>query len=229
MSTTTPAQLDQDGVWAAIDAHRRRLADLLAQLSGAEWQHPSLCAGWTVRDVAAHLTLQQIRLGEALGMMLRAPGSINRMIDHAARRQAAALTTTEITARIRGMVGSRRHNVGTTHLETLIDALVHSQDIAIPLGRRLDLPVDAAATAASRAWSMRWPPPIPATTVMKAFRVTATDTAWSAGDGPEVRGPIAAILLVCAGRLAALPQLAGNGVAELAARLQPRRSRSKTP
>ena len=222
MSTTTPDRLDRDRVWAAIDAHRRRVADLLDQLSDAEWQHPSLCAGWSVRDVAAHLTLQQMRLGDAVGMMLRAPGSIAHMIDHAARRRAATLSTTEITARIRGMVGSRRHNVGTTPLEALIDALVHSQDIAIPLGRRLDLPVDAAATAARRAWSMRWPPPSPATTVMKAFRVTATDTTWSAGDGPEVRGPIAAILLVSLGRPAGLPQLAGPGAAELAARLQPR-------
>ncbi|OJF11532.1 uncharacterized protein (TIGR03083 family) [Couchioplanes caeruleus] len=181
-----------------------------------------------MRDVAAHLTLQQIRLGEALGMMLRAPGGMDRMIDHAARRQAAALTTMEITARIRGMVGSPRRNIGVTHLEALIDALVHSQDIAIPLGRRLELPVEAAATAASRAWSMRWPLPSPATTVVKAFRVTATDTTWSGGDGPQVRGPIAAILLVSAGRLAALPQLTGPGVAELTARLQPRHSRSRT-
>jgi uncharacterized protein (TIGR03083 family) len=226
--STTPARLDQDRVWAAIDAHRQRLADLLDQLTDAEWQDPSLCAGWTVRDVAAHLTLQQVRLGEVLAMMLRAPGSVDRMIDHAARRQAAALTTTEITARIRGMIGSRRRNFGITHLDALIDALVHSQDIAIPLGRRLDLPVDAAATAAGRTWSMRWPPPNPATKVMKAFRVTATDTAWSTGHGPEVRGPIAAILLVSAGRLAALPQLAGPGAAELAARLQPRHSRPRT-
>ena len=61
---------------------------------------------------------------------------------------------------------------------------------------------------------------------MKAFRVTATDTTWSAGDGPEVRGPIAAVLLVSTGRSAALPQLAGPGVAELAARLQPHHSRA---
>ena len=36
------------------------LAGLLADLSEREWRRPSLCDGWTVRDVAAHLTLQQL-------------------------------------------------------------------------------------------------------------------------------------------------------------------------
>jgi uncharacterized protein (TIGR03083 family) len=58
--------MTDDEIWAAIDAHRLRTAELLERLSDDEWCHPSLCDGWTVRDVAAHLTLQQIRLGPAL-------------------------------------------------------------------------------------------------------------------------------------------------------------------
>jgi hypothetical protein len=54
---------------------------------------------------------------------------------------------------------------------------------------------------------------------MRQFRVTATDTPWTAGHGPEVRAPISAILLLSAGRMAALPQLSGDGAAELTARL----------
>ncbi|MGP3920895.1 hypothetical protein [Nonomuraea sp. 10N515B] len=117
------------------------------------------------------------------------------------------------------MIGSRRHNFGVTYLETLCDILVHSQDIAIPLGRRLDMAPDAAAISASRVLSMRWPPPQPSARKVAGFRLTATDTSWSAGDGQEVRGPMAALLLVCCGRLAALPQLSGDGAADLAARL----------
>jgi uncharacterized protein (TIGR03083 family) len=33
------------------------LADLLAAASAAEWDHPSLCEGWRVREVIAHLTM----------------------------------------------------------------------------------------------------------------------------------------------------------------------------
>jgi hypothetical protein len=54
---------------------------------------------------------------------------------------------------------------------------------------------------------------------MAGFRLTATDISWSTGDGPTVRGPMAALLLVCCGRLAALPQLSGDGAAELTTRL----------
>ena len=109
------------------------------------------------------------------------------------------------------MAGSRRRNIGTTYVESLTDILVHGQDIAIPLGRHHDVPPQAAAIAASRLLSMRWPPPLPASRQVAGFRLTATDISWSAGEGPEVKAPMAAILLVCAGRLAALPQLSGEG------------------
>jgi uncharacterized protein (TIGR03083 family) len=49
--------LDRDQVWQAIDTQRTDLTVLLEDLSDDEWQQPSLCPGWTVRDVAAHLTL----------------------------------------------------------------------------------------------------------------------------------------------------------------------------
>jgi uncharacterized protein (TIGR03083 family) len=117
------------------------------------------------------------------------------------------------------MAGSRRHNIGVTYLETLTDILVHGQDIAIPLGRRHDMPPQAAARAASRLLSMRWPPPPAAARKLADYRLTATDTPWSAGEGPVVSAPISVILLACAGRLAVLPRLSGEGAEDLAARL----------
>jgi uncharacterized protein (TIGR03083 family) len=208
-----------DQVWQAIDTQRGGLCGLLADLGDDEWRQPSLCAGWTVRDVAAHLTLQQLGPGGVLAQMFKWKGSIDRTTAHAARVRAAALTTEQIIAEIRATIGSRRHIFGVTHLETLCDILVHSQDIAIPLGRHLALSAEAAAVAASRALSMRWPPPLPSAKKMAGFRLTATDTSWSTGDGPTVRGPMAALLLVCCGRLTALPQLSGDGAAEFTTRL----------
>ncbi len=152
-------------------------------------------------------------------MTVKWRGSLDRTIQYVACRRAAALTTRQIIAEIRGMVGSRRHNVGVTYLETLTDILVHAQDIAIPLGRCLDTPQDAAATAASRVLSMRWPPPLPSARKVAGFRLTATDTCWTAGEGPEVKGPMVALLLLCCGRLAAVAQLSGDGATELSARL----------
>ncbi|WP_433294041.1 maleylpyruvate isomerase N-terminal domain-containing protein [Actinoplanes sp. CA-030573] len=43
--------------WTVITQQRLALAELLAGLTGTEWEHPSLCAGWRVRDVAAHVAL----------------------------------------------------------------------------------------------------------------------------------------------------------------------------
>lgn len=77
MTTTQPPSpplMDRDQVWQVIDAQRMNLAALLEQLSGDDWRQPSLCAGWTVRDVAAHLTLQQVGPGGA-GPEVHAPMS----------------------------------------------------------------------------------------------------------------------------------------------------------
>jgi len=214
-----PGVLGRDQVWQVIGEQRLSLAGLLEQLSDEEWRQPSLCAGWTVGDVAAHLTLQQLRLGGVIGMVARWRGSMDRTICYAARRRAAAWPAGQIIAEIRDMAGSRRHTIGVTYLETLTDILVHGQDITIPLGRHRDMPLRAAAVAASRVLTMSWPPPLPAARKVAGFRLTATDTPWSFGEGPQVSGPIGALLLVCAGRLAALPQLSGEGAAGLAARL----------
>jgi uncharacterized protein (TIGR03083 family) len=213
--------MNPDQIWQAIDTQRARLCDLLGDLSDDEWRQPSLCAGWTVRDVAAHLTMQQIGLRDVLGVMGKWRGSMDRTIAHVSRLRAAELTTEQLIAGIRNMIGSRRHTLVVTPLEVLCDNLVHGQDIAIPLGRHLDLPADAAAVCASRVLSMRWPPPLPSAKKAAGFRLTATDTSWSTGEGPTVQGPMAALLLVCCGRLTALPQLTGAGAAELAARLAP--------
>ncbi|MEU8080116.1 maleylpyruvate isomerase family mycothiol-dependent enzyme [Catellatospora citrea] len=209
--------MNRDQVWQAIDAQRQVIADLLAQLSEDDWQQPSLCVGWTVRDVAAHLTLQQLGLRDVLRELphVRLRG-MNRQILDMARRHAE-LPTAELVARIRAMIGSRRHNLGVTPLETLIDILVHSQDIAVPLGRRLAMDPSAAAAAATRVWALNWP--FRARRRMAGFRLTATDTDWTMGEGAEVSAPMEAILLVLTGRLTALPALSGTGSTALAARL----------
>lgn len=90
--------MHRDQIWQAIDAQRTSLTNLLEHFAGDEWLQPSLCAGWTVRDVAAHLTLQQLGPGAALGMMFKWQGSLDRTIQHAARLRAVTLTTRQIIA-----------------------------------------------------------------------------------------------------------------------------------
>jgi len=209
---------DEDRAWQAIRTQRLAVADLLESLNAGEWRHPSLCEGWSVHDVAAHLTLQQLSLLDGLAMFARAPGGMNRVIREAARRQAARTPPEDIVARIRTSAESRRHNVGVTHRETLIDALVHGQDITRPLGRVLPIAADAGAIAADRVWSKGWP--FHPRRRLAGLRLAATDAEWAAGAGPEVRGSLGDLLLVLTGRgAAALGDLDGDGVPELRRRL----------
>jgi uncharacterized protein (TIGR03083 family) len=209
--------MDEDAVWAAIDRERLDLADLLDELGEDEWEGPSLCAGWRVRDVAAHLALAQTGPGRAAAELVRARGSLPRMIHDSAVRHAA-VPMTQVIAEIRAMAGSRRKAPGVSHLEPLLDVLVHGQDIAVPLGRERRMPVEAATTAATRVWTIPWPM---STTFhihrrLRGVRLVATDADWSAGEGTVVEGPVEALLLLMTGRTgAARDRLSGPGVAAL--------------
>ena len=168
-----------------------------------------------MRDFAAHVALSHTGLGAATLALARAGGSFSRMIHDTAVRHAA-VPVEQLVVETRALAGSRRHAVGTTYLEPLLDVLVHGQDVALPLGRIRPMPLEAAATAATRVWTMGWP--FHAKRKLRGLRLTATDVSWSAGQGAYVEGPIAAILLLPTGRRAALAQLSGEGAAELPAR-----------
>lgn len=212
--------MNPDEYWAAIDTQRLRTTALLDVLTPQEWDTPSLCEGWTVRDVAAHLTLQQLTLGPALAGALRHPGGLNHIIN-ASARDRASWPPERLVDEIRGMVGSRRHNVGVTPRETLIDIVVHGQDIAVPLGRTLTVTSWAAVTTAERLWWSRSTrigritAKVFADLDHRGLRFVATDAAWSAGDGEEVRGSLLSIVLVLAGRPAGAGALEGPGAARL--------------
>lgn len=198
-----------DLVWRAIDVERSRLADLLEDLRDDEWRTPSLCAGWTVRDVAAHLTLAHLGLREAVPAVIRARGSFDRMIRDTALRQAR-LPVEEFPRRLRAMVGSRRTAPFITPMEPLTDVLCHGQDVARPLGRPHPMPVDAAVASADRVWSTGFP--FRARRRLRGVELVATDADWRAGSGERVEGPMAALLLLLTGRPAALTDLTGPGV-----------------
>jgi uncharacterized protein (TIGR03083 family) len=208
--------MNRDEVWGTIDEQRARLADLFDELSADEWATPSLCHGWRVRDVAAHLTLAQIGAAPAAMAFLRAGGSFDRMIRDTALRQAR-LPVREYGQRLRAMLGSRRKAPGVSDLEPLMDVLVHSQDIVLPLGRSWPLPVAAAEAATQRAWTMGRP--FHATRRLTGLRLEATDCSWAAGEGLVARGRVTALLMLVTGRSAGLAQLSGPGADRLRAGL----------
>jgi len=203
--------MDREQSWNVIECERLRLAALLETLSQDEWNQPSLCAGWRVRDVAAHVALTP-QPPSVLGMLaegVRAGGRFHKLNHDVAIRHAAR-PGVDVVAELREHAASRRLPAVTSYRNILFDVLVHSQDIALPLGRRHPMPIDAARAGAQRAWTMGWP--FWARHRLRHYRLTATDITWSVGRGADVDGPIEALLLLITGRAASLLRLSGPGV-----------------
>lgn len=198
-------------VWRHVDHQRAELADLLETLTSEQWATTSLCEGWTIRDVAAHLTHANADWTRMAVEALRSGLRFNAMMVRIAR--ADDRPAEEIVAALRAMVGARRKPPGTRVADPLMDALIHGQDIARPLGIRRCMPTEAALVVADRLWGMRFP--LNPRRRFPGIRFTATDAPFSAGAGRPVAGPLDDLVLVMAGRAAGLAGLTGD-VAALA-------------
>ena len=170
--------MDREQSWRLIERERLRLAALLETLSQDEWNQPSLCAGWRVRDVAAHVALTP-QPPSVLGMLaegVRAGGRFHKLNHDVAVRHAAR-PGVDVVAELREHAASRRLPAVTSYRNILFDVLVHSQDIALPLGRQHPMPIDAARAGAQRVWTMGWP--FWARHRLRHYCLTATDITWS--------------------------------------------------
>jgi uncharacterized protein (TIGR03083 family) len=193
--------MDTEERWQVLVEQRLALAELLAGLSETDWEQPSLCVGWRVRDVAAHVTLIPIppSPGSLLVDFAKARGNYSRFNTMASQRRAAR-TPTQIVQDLRTSAESRSVPRLVNPANVMWDILVHAQDIAIPLRINFLTPPDAGAAAASRIWDLRWPFSFGAKRRLSLFTLTATDANWTMGTGPEIAGPISAILLLLTGR-----------------------------
>lgn len=207
--------MDRHDVWAHIHAERRAMAANLAALTPEQWLADSLCAGWTVKDVAAHvISHPQIGWTAMPGMVLRNLGrSYNGMIFREVKRLGATETPESILADFEAFATSTRRVPTTTVVEPLFDALVHHQDIVRPLGLRRDMHPEAAAVAADRCRQLAFLSG--SRRLVKSVRMVATDIDWDRGRGPTLSGPMQELLMVCAGRSRAAVDLEGDGVAAL--------------
>jgi uncharacterized protein (TIGR03083 family) len=192
--------VDSDTIWRTIDEQRGQLADVLDMLEPGQWSTPSLCAGWTVRDVAVHLAQSQASRGEWFRAAVKAGFRFDAMI----RKMAVADTAdpATITARLRAMAGSRRRPPMTKEVDPLMDILVHTQDICVPLGIDRAMPVDAAVAVAERLWGMKFP--LNPRRDLPGYRFVATDAGFAVGPewGAVREAPIHDIVLMLARRLA---------------------------
>lgn len=200
-----------------IAGERRRVADLLDGLDDAQWATPSLCDGWTVRDVAAHLTAgwSYPKLGFGR-LMLR-----HRGFDGAnavAARELATRSTAEIVTDLRDNADNPFSPPIVGLVAQLADVITHGQDIARPLG--LDHDVDPSVVRPALDLSVsRKAGLVSPTKHRDGVRFMTDDQAWSWGSGADVTGSSTTILLALLGRSAAVDALDGPGAATLRDRL----------
>jgi len=209
------------------DRHERAAADirflrddlvhLLSSLRGELWDASSLCEGWAVRDVVAHL----IRLEAYIRSPLRYAFAVvgkglrpNRFQEFDAQRLAASLAPRRL---VRSLAEARyekswvwRHHPWPQM--TVAELVIHGQDIRRPLGLQHEISSDqlrAVADVIVRHVPRVFRYPLGGWS-LPSLHFEATDANWSWGSGPTVRGPLEAIVMTLAGRRQAASDLSGH-------------------
>jgi len=195
-------------------AERTELADFLATLTPGQWEAPSLCAGWRVRDIVAHvMSFDDVSL---LGMFRRAIRGRFVHINQVGVDELASLSTEQLLARLRARL--RPQGLATTFggRLALLDVTIHHQDIRRPLGMPRHIPAERLRLVLADCVRS---PELPGWRLARGVRLVPDDLDWSHGSGPEVTGPAEAMLMAIAGRRSAIGQLAGPGQPVVAGRL----------
>jgi uncharacterized protein (TIGR03083 family) len=202
-------------IWPVIWAERKALAADLRTLDEDQWSMPSLCSQWTVRDVVAHMTATAKITPVAFFLKLLLTGfSLTRL-------QAKDISTERGGSPADTLVGFEAVTTSVRHppgpVDTMLgETIVHAEDIRSPLAIHHDYPTDAVARAADFFADSNLI--IGAKRRIAGLTLRATDADWSHGSGPEVSGPILALVMAMTGRKAAAGQLTGQGVPTLQAR-----------
>jgi len=173
------------------------LADLLASAPADDWDAASLCEGWQVRHVVAHVAMPVRLTPETFGAELAAAGGdFGRLSDTVAARDAT-LPAVEHLAALRSPLLHGWQPPGGGAAGALSHAVIHSLDITIALDRPAVAPRDAVtavldqlARADGAIFGLD----------LTGVRLEAADTAWSWGSGNVVRADSGSLVALLGGR-----------------------------
>ncbi|MEV7281631.1 maleylpyruvate isomerase family mycothiol-dependent enzyme [Streptomyces sp. NPDC093111] len=208
MDTVTTSKRNRTQVKEAIAAERRELADLFDSLSAEQWDAPSLCAGWRVREVVAHMSTGfRLSLPRTLRELVAARGKLHRMTDRVARRDATAHSADILAGFLRdnadhpwtppvgGLPGALGHDV------------VHGLDVTVALGLdrrvpedRLRILLDRTRPSGLRFFGVD----------LDGVRLRAEDLDWEYGSGASLYGTAQDLLLLTFGRRLPAGRLRGE-------------------
>lgn len=201
-----------------IRQERLALVERLRDLPAEDWDRPSLCVGWRIRDVLAHLTTPYLVSVPAMAAEFVRQRSVSRAMDAVARRIGNEHPTDELLSVLEANADTPFRPPGLPLNAPLTDAIAHSADIRWALGD----PVADWSTDPTRVRPVLefLTGPRALTGFVRPGRVrglalVADDCDWSSGRGAEVRGPGLLLALGILGRAPAIDRLTGEGVVRL--------------
>jgi uncharacterized protein (TIGR03083 family) len=209
--------MDRSLIFEAVADERREIANLIESLDHSQLTTPSLCAGWDVKTVAAHLVSVYADSFWVFQRTALRRASLARAIDELARRRAA-LPATEIAYDLRQNADHPLSPPLFGPLDPLADILVHGGDIMIPLGLPFTPMPERSVWALdflTRPWRFGFVP----LGRLRGICLRATDIDRTWGRGTEIRGTAAALMMSVTGRTALLHMLDGPGLPLLCRRL----------
>ena len=174
------------------------LADVLGSASEADWSTPSLCEGWRVREVIAHVTMPARYDEEAFLAELRVRDfDFPRLSNEIAARDAQ-LPTEQLVANLRSDTLHSWAPPGGGYHGALNHVVIHGLDVTVPLGLQR-LPDDESMSVVLRDLTEG--------ELHGQFGISiegrtleATDLDWLHGSGPPLRASAGDLALLLCGR-----------------------------
>jgi uncharacterized protein (TIGR03083 family) len=188
-----------DDIKKMIEAQRGALAAVLAALPASRWDEPTLCAGWRVREVVAHISMPfRYSVPRFLLELARSGGRFSLLSERIARRDAARLSSEQLVRVLQDNVAHPWKPPGGGFAGALTHDVIHGMDITVPLGLDRPIPADTIGLVLANLATAKG---------MKYFGVDlsgvslhATDIDWHYGSGAPVTGTAQILALLLCGR-----------------------------
>ena len=175
----------------------RSLADLLESAPDGTWDQPSLCAGWQVRHVVAHVTMPARLTPEQFGAEMAAAGGDFGVLSDTVAARDATLPVEQHLAALRSPALHDWQPPGGGAAGALSHAVIHSLDVTVALDRPALAPEPALVsvldqlTAANGGYFGL---------DLTGLRLEADDAGWAWGSGEAVRADAGRLVALVAGR-----------------------------
>jgi uncharacterized protein (TIGR03083 family) len=183
---------------STIAAEFIALAGALDAQPESSWDTPSLCEGWRVREVVAHMTMPVRYSTDQFMAELQDCGGDFTVLSNRVASRDAALPHAQLLANLRDEDLHQWTPPGGGEVGALNHVVVHGLDITVPLGLGRLSPDNTARSVLDDLAAGRTHERFGVD--LHGLQLRATDLNWSYGSGTPVTGTAADLILRMSGR-----------------------------